>query len=204
MRASLAAILSATLALFAGAPAQAALTSDFDAGFGVTNIRLKVDTNIVNFESPLTMNFAYNINYLPLNTSLNLVAMESLQSNQGALNFTRVGAGFRTYPMGMNGQRVIIDSRTEARKFRPSPYVGANVGISNFSITEVSSSIGFFNAVALDAHLVGGNDLTIAPNLFLTAQVVLTMSLSAPQRGSFAAMTYDGIGLFVGLKLASF
>lgn len=190
--------------LFLSTPARAALTSDFDAGLGVTNIRMVVGQNVVNFESPLTATFSYNINYLPLNTSFNLTAMESLQSNQGSLNFTRVGGGFRTYPLGMNGARVIIDSKTEARKFKPSPYVGLNIGLSNFSVTDVSSSIGFFNAVAIDGHLVGGNDLTIAPNLFLTAQVVLALGLHSPERENFGRLTYNGIGLFVGVKLTSF
>lgn len=194
-------------ALLGPTEARAALTSDFDSGLGITNFRIQVDGNVVNFESPMTLNFSYNVNYVPLNMALNLTAMESLESNQGNLNFTRLGAGLRVYPLGMNGSRIVIDSKTEARKFKPSPYVGMNMGLSNFSILRVSSDKdqeSFFNMVGIDAHLVGGNDLSLSPNLFLTAQVVLGLSLQSSARAGFGAVSYSGIGLFVGLKLASF
>ena len=110
------------LTLLFGSQTFAYLTSDVDAGMGYTSIDLTTGTNKINLNSLTAFDFNYNLNIPKFDTSLNLNFTEVPFSSQGALAWTRIGAGARYYITGFNDQRVIFDNKVEGRFLATSAF----------------------------------------------------------------------------------
>ncbi|NJL25143.1 MAG: hypothetical protein HC902_08180 [Calothrix sp. SM1_5_4] len=189
--------------LLASLPSHAYLTSDVDVSTGYTSFSISSGENSINLMSLATLNFSYNLNNAAWNTALNLDMSEAMQSNQGPLAWTRVAGGFKFYPTGFNAQRVVFDNKIEGIYWRPAPFMGASLGLSNMSISNVGGQSGSLNASVMDAGLKAGAEVVITPNVFLTGQLSLIQGLVAQSSKTTFDISYTGMGVYMGIKIIS-
>ena len=190
--------LGALIFLFLYVPAHAALTSDWDVSMGMTSLKYQfpsagVDKSI---ESSTTMEVNYSINNPALNTALTLSFMEMAGGGGKQLPFTRIALGGRYYMLGVNGMRVVVDSSSEAKVWRPTPFIAANLGLSNLAVDD-------FNASLIDLTVRGGVEIPVMSDLLLIGQVSMGSSLTAPSSED-ENVKYSFMTLFAGLRFVGF
>ncbi len=144
------------------------LTSDFAVNYGVANYRLNAGRDDLNLTSTYLIDFSYNLNQENINTVFFVNFNEAPESSQGVMAYTHLGFGFRVYPLGINGERTILDSTTEGRILRPSPFVGSSLGVTNFSVQKVNDTTGYFNAVGFDVSIHTGVEVVLTPDVFFS------------------------------------
>lgn len=186
------------IALMMSSPAWAYLTSDWDTSIGMTSLQYSFARNssAKTIESPTTLEVNYSINNPSINTALTMSFMEMTEAEGMQMPFTRVALGARYYLFGTNGIRTILDSRTQAKVWRPTPFVAANFGLSNLAVKD-------FNASLVDLTLRGGVEIPMMSNILLVGQVALGSSLTAAGAAE-DDVKYTFITLFAGVRFVGF
>ncbi len=180
------------------------LTSDFHVNAGGMEYKLKPGSSELTISSTSLIDFSYNLNQDNLDMSFFLNFAETVSSSQGPLAYTHLATGLRYYPLGINGQRVIYDSTTEGRLLKPSPFVSVAFGVSNFSVKDINSTEGYFNAVGYDVLVAGGVEVVLTSDIFLTGQLVIVQGIPTTNPQTQLSLSYSGMALLFGLKLTSF
>ncbi|WP_374076976.1 hypothetical protein [Bdellovibrio bacteriovorus] len=183
------------------AQAQAYLTSDWDVSLGMTSLKYKFRELDESIESSTTIEVNYSIYQPSVNTAMTLSFMEIAGGGPQQLPFTRIAVGARYYLFGINGLRVVMDSRSEARVWRPSPFVAANLGLSNLSVGESAEES--FNASLIDLNVRGGVEVPMLSDLLLIGQVSLGSSMASAGKED-DSVTFNYINLFAGIRFVGF
>lgn len=186
------------ISLLMSSPAWAYLTSDWDASIGMTSLKYDFarDSSSKTIESPTTIEINYSINNPSINTALTMSFMEMTEADGMQMPFTRIALGARYYLFGTNGIRTILDSRTQAKVWRPTPFVAANLGLANLAVKE-------FNASLIDLNLRGGVEIPMMSNMLLVGQVALGSSMTAAGNAE-DDVKYTYITLFAGVRFVGF
>lgn len=189
--------------LLGASPAGAHLTSDFDVNVGFTTIDVSIGESFAEtLESASSVEFNYNLNVSSWNTALTLSFFEMVETDFGTLAFTRIAAGMRYYPLGLNGGRVIFDNEAEGRIWKTAPYAGLTLGLSNMSVDTGEKS---FNAAAYELGLRVGNEVPIGADWILIGQFTYLMGMkAASETQANRDFSYTGFSLLVGFRLTSF
>lgn len=179
-------------------PAWAYLTSDWDFSTGMSTVNYKypiagVDQSI---ESLQAIEVNYSINKPSLSSALTLSFMEMIGGGNKQLPFTRMALGARYYLIGVNGYRVILDSTSSAKVWRPTPFISVNFGLSNLAVDDLNASL-------LDINLRGGVEVPAMSDLLIIGQFSLGTSLTAPSSED-ENISYTSMNLFVGLRFVGF
>lgn len=170
---------------------QSALISQVDLGTGFSTLRINSADYSGNLAGGLSMEINYVLKHVSISSAYTLSFYEVLRA--GAIPFTRLSAGYRFYPRGINGGRMILDQGSEAQIWKPTPYGGFSIGFSNISIEE-------FNASLIDISPNFGAELPLTTRLLLQAQLSLNTgrSMSASEERK---ISYQGITALFGLIL---
>ncbi|UOF00175.1 hypothetical protein [Bdellovibrio reynosensis] len=190
-------VLVLIVLLMIGVQAQAYLTSDWDVSMGMTSLKYKY-SNLVDdsLESSSTIEVNYSVNNPSLNTAMTLSFMEAAGGGGQQLPFTRIAVGARYYMFGVNGVRVVMDSTSEAKVWRPTPFIAINAGLSNLAVEG-------FNASLLDLSVRGGVEVPLYSDLLIIGQVALGSSLTSAASED-EAVTYNSMTLFAGIRFVGF
>jgi len=187
--------------------ANAYLSSDFDVNAGFTSFGINVGDNIQrSLESMSTIEIGYNLIFVGADMAFNFSFQEILQSEFGSLPYTRIALGPRWFPRGLNGRRVILDNQVQGRIWRPSPFIGLQVGLSNLSIQDNTDSqlTNDFNAAMFDANVEIGVETPITSDWLLVGQFAYVVSILGETGDQRPEISYSGIQIFMGLKFTSF
>lgn len=186
------------IALLMSSPAWAYLTSDWDVSLGMTSLKYAFarDSSSKTIESPTTLEVNYSVNSPSINTAFTLSFMEMTEAEGMQMPFTRIALGARYYLFGTNGLRTILDSRTQAKVWRPTPFVAANLGLCNLAVKD-------FNASLVDLNLRGGVEIPMMSNMLLIGQVAMGSSLTAAGTAE-DGVQYTFITLFAGVRFVGF
>ena len=178
--------------------AEAYLTSDWDFSAGMTSLNYKYPIAEVSssIESLQSIEVNYSINKPSLNSALTLSFMEMIGGGDKQLPFTRLAIGARYYLIGVNGNRVILDSTTSAKVWRPTPFVSMNLGLSNLAVDDLNASL-------IDINLRGGVEVPAMSDLLIIGQFSLGASLTSPASED-ENVSYTSMNLFVGLRFVGF
>ncbi len=181
------------------------ITSDTTLSLGVSSNTLTLSNTSQTITSSSTIDFSYNAYYQPLRSAFIMNFTEYASSNIGSLNQIRIGFGLRWYLFGVNGERYIVDSQTDGRLFRPSPFWSLTGGMTTISVPAINKDPGqYFNAVALDWDLRAGVEVPLNRYYYLVTQLSLLSSLPTYNSSTNESIGYQGIGFLIGLKATSF
>lgn len=190
-------LLVLVLSFLAYSQAHAYLTSDWDVSMGMTSLKYKyADIVDDSLESSSTFEVNYSVNNPSLNTALTLSFSEAAGGGGQQLPFTRIAIGARYYMFGVNGVRVVMDSKSEAKIWRPTPFIAVNAGLSNLAVEG-------FNASLLDLSVRGGVEVPLYSDLLLIGQVALGSSLTSAASED-EAVSYNSMSLFAGIRFVGF
>lgn len=183
------------LILLLGPGAKGAITSDWDLNLGYATLNYSYADSIKEkLESATALELNYNLNATLLSSALNLSFMEIYSSDGKQIPFTRMALGGRYYFAGFNGEKVIYDSTVSAKVWRPTPFAGFNLGVSNLSVEG-------FNASFIDFSLRAGVEIPLFADTLLIGQMALNSSLTAASEA--ASVSYDSLTLFAGLRFTA-
>lgn len=197
-------LAASALAAVLPRPASAAVFTDFDAALGFSSIGVEAGTAYEQtMESLSTLELNYNFNFQNMDTSLNLSFQEMLDSTYGPLAFTRFAVGGRWYPMGMNGERVLMDNGAWARTFSTKPFISITGGLGTLSVVDGDVN---FNAVMVDVAFRLGLELPIGTHLVSLVQAgyLLAIDSLAETQDEAQQVKYGGLNIMVGLRLTRF
>ena len=153
-------------------------------------------------QSGSTVEANYNLNFSGASTAFQVSFFEIVDSEMGYLPLTRIAAGFRYYPVGLNGGKIILDNGARGRLWRASPFGSVNFGFTNISIRD---PVGSFNAFILDALVKVGVEIPVATDWVLLGQFGYLMSvLGSDETDIEKSIDYGGIIVLGGLRLTSF
>lgn len=105
-------------------------------------------------------------------------------------------AGFRYYPSGFNGYRLILDQGVQAKVWKATSFMGMNLGIANVSIDELNASV-------IDISPRFGVELPISSSTMAQAQLVL-QTASSSGTSEQTAIKYTGISAYLGIVIVDF
>lgn len=179
------------LALLGAAPARAALTSQVDVGAGFSTLRLTSMGHSTNISGGVSTELNYLLKHPQISSAYSLSFHETMLG--GNLPFTRLSAGYRWYPRGINGGRLILDQGAEAQIWKPTPYGGLSLGIANVSVEE-------YNASLIDTSLFFGAELPLTTRLLIQAQLGFNGGSSMGASESRKA-SYQGVTAMFGIIL---
>lgn len=187
-------------------PAHGYLTSDFDFNVGFSSFVITVGDVERTLESLSTLEFGYNLIYSRANMAFNLSFQEIVSSEFGLLPYTRIAFGPRWYPRGLNGKKIIFDNQVKGKVWRPSPFVGLQGGLSNFSIQDNSDAQreNDVNAAVIDANVEMGVEIPVTQDWLLVGQFSYSLAVVSGGGDQRPEFTFSGIQMFVGLKITSF
>ncbi len=191
---------------------EAYLTSDFDVTIGYTDLSIKAGTDFNRTLSSFTfLELNYNLNIAGPSLTINLSFNEIVNSNLGNMPYTRLGLGVRWYPLGLNGQRIILDNQVVAKKWEPSPFMALSAGLASMSVVStVESDKEHFNAAMVDYFFKFGNEIPIAADWLLIGQLGYLFGSSSAASSDSAinlkntSLQYSGMVIFCGVKLTTF
>lgn len=183
-------------------PAQAYLVSDWDMSLGIMSMKYSHRELNDTVESSTAIEFNYSIYQAATNTAFTLSFMELAGGGGLDLPYTRIALGARYYILGINGLRTVIDSRSEMRVWRASPFIGTSVGIGSLSVATDSDG-GGFNASLVDFNLRGGVEVPIGADLLFIGQVSLATSLTS-SKVEDEAVNYNFVNLLAGIRFVGF
>ncbi len=164
---------------------KAALSSSVEVGGGFTSLSLSSPSYTGTLSGIGFLEFNYVLKHNSLSSAFVMHFSELLKSEEVLLPLTRFAAGYRFYPMGFNGTRVILDNGVTGRVWKSTPYVGLDFGLVNISIAS-------FNASVVEVSPRFGVELPLADKLMLHASLVLNAGSSAPSESN-RSLTYTGI-----------
>lgn len=193
--------------LFLSLQAQAYLTSDWDVSLGMTSLKYNFQDFSESVESVTTLEVNYSVYQPSINSALTLSFQEVFVSGGGQqLPFNRIAVGMRYYIFGVNGLRTILDSLTEAKVWRPAPFVGFNLGLANLSVGKkdegAAAADKSLNASLMDINVRGGVEVPMASDLLMVGQVSIGSSLAA--ESSLGTVSYTTMNLFAGVRFVGF
>ncbi|ASD65028.1 hypothetical protein [Bdellovibrio bacteriovorus] len=177
-------------------PSWAYLTSDWDVSLGTSSLNYSYGDLSDSLDSATTVEVNYSINSSAMNSAFTVSFTEMMGSGGQQIPYTRISFGGRYYFLGLNGQKLILDSRADARVWRPTPFAGINLGMSNLSVEG-------FNATFMDYTLRGGVEIPLASDTLLIGQVVFGGSLSSSGEVG-EEVAYSNFTLLAGLRFTSF
>ncbi|WP_413582469.1 hypothetical protein [Bdellovibrio sp. HCB288] len=185
------------LVLFISSPSWAYLTSDWDVSLGLTSLQYDFARleSAKSLESSTTLEVNYSLNNPSINTAMTLSFMEITEAAGLQMPFTRIAVGARYYVLGVNGMRTVLDSRTQAKVWRSTPFVAMNFGLSNLAVDKLNASL-------LDVSLRGGVEIPMMSNLLLVGQVSVGTSLTSSSDED--SVNYQFMNLFAGLRFVGF
>lgn len=192
---------------FVSVPSNAYIASDFDANWGVSFIDVKVAGIAPKaIESYSTLEIGYNLIFSSINTALNISFMELVNSNFGLIPFTRLAFGPRYYVRGLNGTRLLLDNQVQGRLWRPSPFIGFQLGFSSLSIEDTTSPQfqNNFNAAIVDANIELGLETPISSDWLLMGQFSYLTSVLSNSGDERPELSYEGLQILIGLKITKF
>lgn len=170
---------------------RAALISQVDLGTGFSTLRLNSADYTGNLTGGVSLEVNYVLKQVSISSAYTLSFYEVLRA--GAIPFTRLSAGYRFYPRGINGGRMILDQGSEAQIWKPTPYAGFSVGFANVSIEQ-------FNASLIDISPSFGAELPLTTRLLLQAQLSINTG-SSMTASEAKKISYQGITALVGVIL---
>lgn len=180
---------------FAGQNVHAHFVSSVDANLGFSSYRIELSNVSKELQSPTTIEVNYSLKQSSTGLAYNFSMFEMLTSNEGTLNYTRFSAGLKYFPFGMNGQRVILDNQTQATVWKPTSFVGINLGIANISTKE-------FNASIMELSPRFGVEIPLSSNFLMQGQLLLASGSSAG--GSSArSIKITGVSAMLGFIITN-
>ena len=183
------------------------IKSDFDANWGVSFVDITLDgVGTRSLESYSTIKLDYNLIFSSLDMALVFSMSEMFESNFGTIPYTRFGIGPRWYIRGINGNRVLLDNQVQGRLWKPSPFIGLQLGFGSLSLedgadVQLKSD---FNAAVIDTTLEIGLETPVSANMVFIGHFSYLMSALSSSDETRPALSYSGIQLFVGLKMTQF
>lgn len=171
------------------------LTSSFDMNIGQSSFSAKTsnDSRTIGSFSTIEMNYCLRNSSMGLAYAMSF--FEVVNSKEGALALTRFSVGPRYYPMGMNGNKVIIDNDVVAKIWKATPYIGGSMGLTNIS-TQV------YNASMFDLGFRFGVEIPLTPRLLLNAQYGFSESFGSSSVGDAKNISYSGTVATVGIIIS--
>lgn len=182
--------------IFFHATAYGAFTSQFDANLGQSSFRAKTSNNQRTIDSLSTIELVYGLVSAASGVSYTLNMFELVNSNEVSMAFTRVSVGSKWYPLGVNGSTVIIDNDVKAKIWKPTPFLGLNLGIVNLSTKD-------YNASLFDTTIRLGVEVPVTAQMLLNFQFLLSQSLSGSSKSQETQISYEGNSAMIGLVFSS-
>jgi hypothetical protein len=202
MKILIAIILSLTFSM----KARAELSSNYDFNLGYSSLDSKTSVTSTNVTGQVTFDLNYNLIVAACKCTLTGTFQEFFKSSQGDMSFTRIAFGSRYYPFGTNSMRIVLDSKTEGRIWRASPFVALELGFSNLSIARADELDRYFNLFSNDIGIRFGNEIPIGPGIILLGSLLGITSFGGSGSGADknTSATYTGFSLLIGLRFSSF
>ena len=171
------------------------LTSSFDVNIGQSSFIAKAgdDSRTIDSFSAVEMN--YSLRNSSLGIAYAITFFELMNSKEGALALSCISLGPRWYPIGMNGNKVLIDNDVVAKIWKATPYLGASLGLTNLS-TKI------YNASLFNLGMRFGVEIPISPKFLLIAQYVLNQSMSSSSKSIDTEISYTGNSATLGLLIS--
>ena len=171
------------------------LTSSFDVNVGQTSFVAKAGTDTRTIDSFSAVEMNYSLRKSSLGVAYAISFFEIVNSKEGSLAMTCLSFGPRWYPIGMNGNKVLIDNDVVAKIWKATPYLGGSLGITNLS-TEI------YNASMFDLGIRFGVEIPISPKLLLNAQYNMSQSVSSSSKSKDTEISYSGSSAMLGLLIS--
>lgn len=176
--------------------AHALLISSVDAGLGFSTYKLNYSGLTHSMTSTSTIELNYVLKHSALSSAYTLSFMEMLSESNRQLPFTKLAFGYRWYPMGMNGGRLILDQGAIAQVWKATPFALLSMGMTNVSIPE-------FNATLIDTTLGFGAELPLNTQTLIQAQLGLHTGNSTASSQA-RAISYQGMSVIFSLIFLGF
>jgi hypothetical protein len=178
--------------LFYSSQCLSAFSSSFDVNFGQSSFNAKTSNDTRTIDSFSTIQMNYCLRKPIAGVAYCLEFFELLNSAEGALAMTRMSLGGRWYPLGMNGNKVIIDNDVTAKIWKATPFVGGSLGLTNLSTKA-------YNASLFDLGIRFGVEIPLSPKLLLNVQYLMNNSTAASAKSEAANISYSGNSAILGL-----
>ncbi len=188
-------------------PSSAAMKSDIDFNLGFSSINITAGEDLSQrIESYSTVEVNYNMIMSSMSTVFNISFQEFIDSTYGNLAYARLGVGAKWYPKGLSSQRVIFENQVIGQLFKPTPFIGLNLGLANLSVDDNSDPFlqASYNASVIDAIIQIGLETPLNPDWLLTAHFGYVQSLMSNAQGDQPALVYTGFQVLIGVKLTNF
>jgi hypothetical protein len=180
---------------------RAHMTSDVDFNFGQSSFQVKYQVNGQDASQTLdsfsTLELNYYLRQASTGIAYSMSFFELLNSQEGLLALTRISAGFRWYPLGMNGSRVIIDNDVVAKFWKPTPFIGLSLGLVNISTIELNASL-------TDLTPRMGAELPLTNRVLLVGQLIFATTLGSSAPSQAKAISYQGQSALFGIVVTNF
>lgn len=177
-------------------PLWATFTSQFDANVGQSSFRVAAQNNERNVDSLSAVELVYALTSASTGVAYTLNMFEMIGSSEVPLAFTRLSLGCRWYPLGVNGSTVILDNDVKAKIWKPTPYLGGNLGITNLSTKD-------YNASLFDTTIRLGVEVPVTAMFLINIQYLMSQSLSGSSKGPERDINYAGNSIMIGFVFSS-
>lgn len=171
------------------------LTSSFDINLGQSSFNAKTSNEQREIDSFSTLEMNYSLRNSSMGVSYALSFFELVNSKEGSLAMTRLSFGPRWYPLGMNGNKVLIDNDVIAKIWKATPYLGGSLGLTNLSTKD-------YNASLFDLGIRFGVEVPLSPSLLLNAQYIISQSFSSSSKGEASNVSYSGNSITIGVLVS--
>lgn len=195
-------LLLAFTMLLLTSPAYAALVSDWDISMGMISMKYSHRDLSDTLESSTALEVNYSIYQSAMDTAFTLTFMEVAGGGGHSLPYTRISMGARYYLMGINGLRTILDSRSEMRVWKASPFVAMNLGIGSLTV-KTDEEGGGFNASLVDLNFRGGVEIPLGSDLLLIGQISVGSSMTS-SKVEDESVNYNFVSLLAGIRFVGF
>lgn len=174
---------------------EAYLTSSFDLNLGQSSFTAKASTDTRTIDSFSTLEMNYCLRNSSLGIAYAISFFELVNSKEGSLALTRLSLGPRWYPIGMNGNKVLIDNDVIAKIWKATPYIGGSFGLTNLSTKA-------YNASLFDLGIRVGVEIPLSPKFLLNAQYIMSQSMSSSSKSADTQISYSGNSATLGLLIS--
>lgn len=176
-------------------PARASVVSSVDASLGFTSLNLSTAGYSKSLSSPSLIEMNYLLWMNNISGAIAISFSELLQSDGKTVPMSQLGIGYRYYPLGFNGSRVVLDQGVIGRIWKSTPFLGLNLSMVNISVEEFNASL-----VAISPRF--GVELPISSSIFLQASLVFNTASSTGS--SERSVSYSGFSALLGLTFMDF
>ncbi len=174
---------------------RANVISSVDASLGFTSLNLSTTGYSKSLSSPSLIEMNYLLWMNNISGAIVVSFSELLQGEGKTVPMSQLGLGYRYYPLGFNGSRVILDQGVIGRIWKSTPFLGLNVSMVNISVEEFNASL-----IAISPRF--GVEMPISSSLFLQASLVFNTASSTGS--SDRAVSYSGFSALLGLTFMDF